>query len=76
MNELGTRLTATSDLPSILYQILDAIIELQGADCGNVQLHDKASGTLKIVAHRGLAEDFSPPKRHRILIEDVSNNPD
>jgi GAF domain-containing protein len=58
LNELATRLTATSDLPSILREILDATIELQGADFGNVQLYDEATGILKIVAHRGLDQGF------------------
>jgi GAF domain-containing protein len=58
LNELSTRLTATSDLQATLYEILDAIIELQGADFGDVQLYDEATGTLKIVAHRGLDHDF------------------
>jgi PAS domain S-box-containing protein len=58
LHELSTRLTATSDLPSILYEVLDAIMELQGADFGDVQLYDEANGTLKIVAHRGLTQEF------------------
>jgi PAS domain S-box-containing protein len=58
LSELSTRLTATSDLTSILYEMLDATIELQGADFGDVQLYDEAAGTLKIVAHRGLDQDF------------------
>jgi PAS domain S-box-containing protein len=58
LNELSTRLTATSDLPSILYEILDGIMELQSADFGDVQLCDEATGTLNIVAHRGLDRTF------------------
>jgi PAS domain S-box-containing protein len=58
LHESSTRLTATSDLPSMLYEVLDATMELQGADFGDVQLYDDASGTLKIVAHRGLSQEF------------------
>ncbi|MCY0725721.1 hypothetical protein OVW19_28690, partial [Klebsiella pneumoniae] len=58
LGELSTRLTATTDLPSLLYEMLDATIELQGADFGDVQLYDEATGTLKIVAHRGLDQVF------------------
>ncbi|MGZ5141759.1 MAG: PAS domain S-box protein, partial [Burkholderiales bacterium] len=58
LNELSTRLTGTSELPSILYELLDGIIELQSADFGDVQLYDEATGTLKIVAHRGLDRTF------------------
>ena len=41
LNALGNLLTATPDLPSILYEILDATIKLQGADFGDVQLYDE-----------------------------------
>ena len=58
LHELSTRLTATSDLTSTLYEVLDATIEMQGADFGDVQLYDEATGTLKIVAHRGVDQDF------------------
>src|ERR1700730_1214820 len=58
LHELSTRLAATSDLPSILYEVLDAIMELQGANFGDVQLYDDATGTLKIVAHRGVSQEF------------------
>jgi PAS domain S-box-containing protein len=52
------RLTATSDLASVLYEVLDAAMELQRADFGDVQLYDESSGTLKMVAHRGLDQQI------------------
>src|SRR5258708_6366064 len=58
LHELSTRLTATSDLSSILYEVLDATMELQGANSGDIHLYDDATGTLKIVAHRGLSQEF------------------
>ena len=58
LHELSTRLTATVDLPSILQEVLDATMELQHADFGDVALYDEAAGTLKIVAHRGLTREF------------------
>ena len=58
LNESSAYLTASSDLASILYDILDATIELQGADFGNVQLYDEPTQTLKIVAHHGLVQGF------------------
>lgn len=57
-HELSTLLTATSDLPIILQDVLDATMELQGADFGDVQLYDDATETLKIVAHRGVGQAF------------------
>ena len=47
-----------ADLASLLGNVLDAAIELQGADFGDVQLYDPQDGTLRIVAHRGLGEEF------------------
>jgi PAS domain S-box-containing protein len=58
LNEPSRRLTETSELSSILYELLDGIIELQSAVFGDVQLYDEATGTLKIVAHRGLDRTF------------------
>jgi hypothetical protein len=54
LRELSRCLTATTDLRSIPYEMLDATIELRGADFDDIQLYDEATGTLKIVAHRGL----------------------
>jgi hypothetical protein len=68
--ELSTRLTATSGLPSILYEILDATIELQGADFGDVQLYD-----------RGLDTDFlatsqlSTPRKRRLAVSRCAQGP-
>jgi CheY-like chemotaxis protein len=45
-------------LPSILYEVLDATMELHGADFGDVQLYDNATRTRKIVAHRGVGQEF------------------
>lgn len=58
LHRLSVRLTATSDLPSVLYEVLDAAMELQHADFGDVQLYDESSGKLKMVAHRGLTEQI------------------
>ena len=58
LHELSARLTANSDLPSVLYEVLDATMELQGADFGDVQLYAEETGTLKIVAHRNVGQEF------------------
>jgi PAS domain S-box-containing protein len=47
-----------AELTLLLDQVLDAAIELQGADFGNVQLYDPDDGTLRIVAHRGVGQEF------------------
>ncbi|MDB5542520.1 MAG: histidine kinase [Devosia sp.] len=51
-------MTETSDLRSVLMEVLDAIMELQQADFGDIQLYDEAAATLTIVAHRGLDPAF------------------
>jgi PAS domain S-box-containing protein len=47
-----------SDLRLILEEVLDAVMELQQADFGDVQLYDAGTATLRIVAHRGLDQAF------------------
>jgi PAS domain S-box-containing protein len=42
------------ELPSLLNEVLDASMALQGADFGDVQLYDEKSRTLRILAHRNL----------------------
>src|SRR5215208_4489555 len=57
------------DLPSLLYEILDATMALQQADYGNVQLYDEDSATLRIVAHRNQDTEFL----EHFAIVDVNN---
>ena len=47
-----------ADLVFLLEQVLDAAIELQGADFGHVQLYDGKNGTLRLVAPRGVGKEF------------------
>jgi PAS domain S-box-containing protein len=54
----GTRLTASDDLASLLKEVLDATIELQRADMGDVRLLDDSTGILNLVAQRGLGPEF------------------
>jgi PAS domain S-box-containing protein len=58
LHELSARLTATSDLPSLLEEVLDATMKLQGADFGDVQLYNNQTHTLEIVAQRGFDQEF------------------
>ena len=58
LHELSSRLISVSDLQSVLYEVLDATIELQGADFGNIQLYDRETRTLAIVAQRGFRKEF------------------
>ena len=52
------RPTEDAGLALLLRDVLDAAIKLQDADFGYVQLLDAQSITLRIVAHRGVGEEF------------------
>jgi PAS domain S-box-containing protein len=87
----SARLTATSDLRSLIDDVLDTVIELHAADFGNLRLYDKATGALKIVAHRGFDKAFLEYAKNvkddasacgralsrceRVIIEDVEADP-
>ncbi|HTT01313.1 MAG TPA: CHASE3 domain-containing protein [Steroidobacteraceae bacterium] len=58
LHDLGSRLIVLQELPRMLEEILDATIELQHADFGNIQLYDPASESLQIVAQRGFSQAF------------------
>src|SRR5258705_4074719 len=58
LQELITRLLATTEPQPLLEEILNATIALQNADFGNVQLYNPDTNALEIVAHRGFRQDF------------------
>jgi PAS domain S-box-containing protein len=58
LHELSTRLTAQSDLSSLLHEVLDTAMELQHADFGNIQLYNEENSSLEIVAQRGFQKEF------------------
>jgi signal transduction histidine kinase len=58
LHEMSTRLVEAADLPNMLEEVLEATIALQGADFGNIQLCNPATGVLKIVAQRGFSPAF------------------
>src|SRR5215471_1535281 len=80
---------ADADSSSLLHDVLDAAIEITGADMGNVQLLDQ--GVLKIVAQRGFEKPFleffdsvregnaacgaALLRGERVIVEDVSTSP-
>lgn len=87
----GPRLLSGTELQPLLEEILDAIMKLQKADFGNVQLYDPKTQALVIVAHRGFYQDFlahfsrvredgaacgrALEQHQRIIIEDVLTDP-
>jgi len=56
LQALGTRFVRQGDLQTLLEEIVDAGIAIAGSDFGNCQLLDEVSGSLQIVAHRGLPD--------------------
>lgn len=58
LNELTTRLRSMSDLRTGLQEVLQATMEVQNADFGEVRLFNEATQCLEIVAHSGLDEEF------------------
>jgi PAS domain S-box-containing protein len=58
LHEISTRLLRQEALPQLLDAVLEAAMELTRAPKGNLQLHDEASRSLRIAAHRGFGEPF------------------
>src|ERR1700732_2146002 len=91
-HEFSTRLLATTELPLMLEEVLNATIALQCADFGNVQLYNPRIQRLEIVAQRGFGQDFldhfssadesgaacfrALKRAERVIIEDVLTDPD
>jgi PAS domain S-box-containing protein len=91
LHEVSTRLAASDDLSSLLKGIIEASIEITGADMGSIQLIDEA-GALRIAAHSGLGrpflEYFADVRREvhivcglamvdcrRMIVDDVAESP-
>jgi PAS domain S-box-containing protein len=58
LNDASSRLWRTSSLRVGLVEMLIATVELLGADMGNVQIVDAASGKLRISAQKGFEAEF------------------
>jgi two-component system cell cycle sensor histidine kinase/response regulator CckA len=90
MQELSTRLIQAGAFAELLEEILDAGIEITGADMGNIQLLD-SDGALRIEAHRGFDGRFlkffqdvhdgqaacgsALLTGERVVVEDVATSP-
>jgi signal transduction histidine kinase len=58
LHELGARFLAASDFQSLLHDSLGAVIALQGADFGNIQLYNPQTSALEIIAQQGFDQAF------------------
>jgi len=92
LHEFSTRLLSKAGLLPLLEEVLNAIIALQNADFGNVQLYNPETKALEIVAYRGFQRNFldyfssvnepgaacgrAMQRRERVIIEDVLADPD
>jgi len=90
MQELSTRLIQAGAFSELLENILDAGIEITGADMGNIQLLDN-DRVLRIAAHRGFTARFldffhdvddgqtacgsALLTGERVIVEDVARSP-
>ncbi|WP_437895333.1 chemotaxis protein CheB [Sorangium sp. So ce124] len=89
--KIGSLFLQEENLSLVLGEILDAAIAVSGADFGNMQLLDHASGELVIGAHRGLpafwvefwdhvvegqgACGTALEQKGRVIVEDVEASP-
>ena len=87
LHNFTSRLLATTELQSVLQEVLNESMALQNADFGNVQLINPQTGALEIVAQKGFQEEFlahfksvreansacgrALQQRRRVIIEDV-----
>ncbi len=91
LNEIGTRCAINGDdVDGCLSEILNVAIEISGADKGNIQLLDPATGTLVVAAHRGFEESFleffarvteedsacgiAMRSHQRVIVEDITDS--
>ena len=58
LHELATRLVENAELPAVLDEILGAVIKLQNADFGHIQLYDPEKGILTIAAQKNFPPFF------------------
>ncbi len=59
LRDLGDRLIAQQDKESIYKEVLDAAIGLTNADAGTLQVYDKATKTLELLATKGFEKDLT-----------------
>ena len=90
LQSVSTRLIRADGFPVMLHEILEAAIEMTGAEMGNIQLLDGA-GVLKIAAQRGFEAPFleffdevhdgqaacgaAMQRGERVIVDDVQQSP-
>lgn len=69
LGRIGRKVTSSLDLDHVLTAVVDAAVELTGAEEGSILLLDQASGEIYMHAARNFQEDFV--RTFRIPIEDT-----
>jgi PAS domain S-box-containing protein len=62
--DLAITLNAASDLPAALDRVLEAVLQIEGIDCGGVYLVDRLTGELNLVVSKGLPPQFVERAAH------------
>ncbi|HXW99280.1 MAG TPA: PAS domain S-box protein, partial [Methanomicrobiales archaeon] len=91
LQRLGGLFLEEGNLGPVLTEIVDAAIAISGADFGNIQLLDPATGTLRVMAHRGFPSwwlDYwarvpegkgacgtAMGRGERVVVEDIRESP-
>ena len=62
-HDLGVALTVISQLEEALSLLLDAVLRIEGLDCGCIYLLDSANGDFNLALHRRLSPPFLDARR-------------
>jgi two-component system, chemotaxis family, CheB/CheR fusion protein len=74
LQQLSTRIVESTELEPALLLVLDAAMELLGADLGHIQLYDSQSGRLHLATQRGFDERLLDRFRDYLPDADISAN--
>jgi PAS domain S-box-containing protein len=58
LHEIATRLVGPGEFKALLQDIVDAAVAITHAQKGNIQLYDRETKSLRILAHRGLSQSW------------------
>ena len=72
LNDLSSRLSRTPELKEGLTDVLAAVIEMLGADKGNIQLYDAERGVLTIVVQSGFDPAFLESFKQVSTVDDTA----
>ncbi len=64
LNDVSKSLAAHIDVRGAVETILDALLELEGIDCGGIYVRDLDTGNLDLIIHKGLSKEFAMRVSH------------